>query len=268
MTSFEADGFLSAEMAEWETAISARYSKKFKLAADTTRITNRVIHAIKPHSEHVPDLMLATLLIRQVSSYQSVLILLSRGLETQAQVLLRHVAELMFIVGAIRKDETFVSQYVLSEDISRVKSLEAIARDKRRRGEDVDEKTKELIATLREKIRNEKPTAFHAERIAQIAGLSSYYDNLYRFTSMAVHVSPRELNGAFELDSSGNVASLTYGPIVEGLDVWLDYSTSMMLYTLQDAASHFEIDVIAEIESLRSANEALAGLSTQVQGGT
>lgn len=263
MTKFETDGFLSTEIAEFERTIAARYAKKFELATETNRLTHRVIYAIKPHNEHVPDLMLATLLIRQASSYQSFFILLSKGLETQAQVLLRILAELMFVTGAIRKDEKFVNQYVLSEDISRVKSLEAIARDKQSRGEDVDEKTKELIATLREKIRSEDLTTFSTERIAQIAGLSSYYDNLYRFTSMAVHASPRELNGAFELDSSGNVAALNYGPIVEDLDLYLDYAISMMLYALHEVASHFKIDVIAEIESLQRANNALAGPSIQ-----
>lgn len=263
MTKFETDGFLSAEISEFETTISARYAEKFKLATETNRLTHRVIYAIKPHSEHVPDLLLATLLIREASSYQGLLILLSKGLETQAKGLLRILAELMFVTGAIRKDENFVSEYVLSEDISRVKSLEAIARDKQSRGEDVDEKTKELIAALREKIRKDELSTFSTEQIARKAGLSSYYDTLYRFTSMAVHASPRELNTAFELDSSGNVVALNYGPVVADLDMHLDYAISMMLYAVHEVASHFKIDVIAEIESLQQANNALARPSIQ-----
>src|ERR1700722_17115316 len=143
MTTFETDGFLSAEISGFERTIAARYSKKLELATETNRLTHRVMYSIKPHSEHVPDLMLAALLIRQASSFQGFLILLSKGLETQAQVLLRNLAEMMFITGAIRKDQEFVTQYVLSEDVSRVKSLEAIVKDKQSRGEDVNEKTKE-----------------------------------------------------------------------------------------------------------------------------
>ena len=131
MTTFETDGFLSAEISGFERTIAARYAKKFELAAETNRLTHRVMYSIKPHSEHVPDLMLAALLIRQASSFQGFLILLSKGLETQAQVLLRNLAEMMSLSMSYPKI------------VSRVKSLEAIVKDKQSRGEDVDEKTNE-----------------------------------------------------------------------------------------------------------------------------
>jgi hypothetical protein len=267
MSTFETEGFLSSKISQVEKTIAARYPEKFQLADDTNRLTHRVIYAIKPHNEHVPDLMLAALLIRQASSFQGFLILLGKGLETQAQILLRNLAEMMFITGAIRKDDKFVTQYVLSEDISRLKSLEAIVKDKRSRGEEIDEKTKDLIVTLREKIRSEELTSFSTERIARTAGLSSYYDTLYRFTSMAVHASPRELNTAFEVDSSGNVVSVNYEPVVEDLDMYIDYGISMMLYTLHETTSHFKIDVIPEIERLQRVNSELAGPPRQSETG-
>lgn len=207
--------------------------------------------------------MLATLLVRQASAFQGFLVLLCKGLETQAQILLRNLAELMFITGAIRKDEKFAGRYVLSEDIPRVRALEAIVRDKRRRNEDVDKKTTELIDELRAKIKRDRLTTFTVERIAEIAGLSSYYDNLYRFTSMAAHASPRELNTALDVDASGNVVSLSYEPVVDDLDMHLDYGISVMLYTLHETASHFAVDVVGDIEKLQRLNQELAGPGEQ-----
>jgi hypothetical protein len=267
MTLFETDGFLSGELGKYEADIRIKYESKFQLAMKTNRLTHRVMYSIKPYNEHLPDLMLAALLIKQANAYQGVLILLGKGIETQAQILLRNLAEMMFITGAIRKDEDFVRQYVLSEDVSRLKSLEAIARDKRRRGEDIDEKTQTLIKTLREKIGTEELSPFSTERIAQIAGLSSYYDNLYRFTSMAAHASPRELNTTLEVDTSGRVLALNYGPVVDELDMHLDYGVSMMLYSLHEIASHFKIDVIADIEELQRLNAELAGPSPMARDG-
>jgi hypothetical protein len=81
MTTFETDGFLSAEILEFARTIAGRYAKKLELAADTNRLAHRVIYSIKPHSEHAPDLILAALLTRQASAFQSIVILLRNGLE-------------------------------------------------------------------------------------------------------------------------------------------------------------------------------------------
>jgi len=166
---------------------------------------------------------------------------------------------MMFVTGAIGKDKRFVDRYVLSEDVTRVRSLEAIVRDKKRRREAVDEATTKLIDELRAKIKREGTTTFTTERIAEIAGLSSYYDNLYLFTSMAAHASPRELNTALVTDANGKVVSLSYEPVVDDLDMQLDYGISMMLYTLHETASHFSLDIVADIEELQKLNQQLAG---------
>lgn len=124
MSTLETDGFLSKQIAEVEKTIAARYPEKWQLLTDTNRLTHRVIYSIHPHSQHVTELMLAALLIRQASAFQGFAILLGKGLFTQAQIVLRNLAEMIFITGAIRKDDQFVNQYVLAEDVSRVKSLD------------------------------------------------------------------------------------------------------------------------------------------------
>lgn len=259
MTEFETDGFLSADIAGAERAIAARYPEKLDLATETNRITHRVIYSVKPHDGHVGELLLAALLTRQATAFQAFLILLRKGLETQAQIILRNLAEMMFITGAIGKDKTFADRWVVSEDVSRLKSLEAIARDKERRSEKVDEDTTRLIEELRARIKTERPETFTTARIAEIADLMSYYDNLYRLTSMAVHASPRELNTAFVVDDDGNVVSMRYEPVVEGLDIYLDYAISVMLYSLHEIASHFGLEVVGDIERLQQVNQQLAG---------
>ena len=266
MTTFETDGFLSAEILEFQRTIAGRYAEKLELAVEANRLTHRVLYSIKPHSEHVPDLMLAAMLIRQASAFQSIVILLRHGLETQSQVLLRNLAEMMFITGAIRKDETFAERYVLAEEVGRLKALEAIVRDKQRRHEEVDADTTRLIGELRAKIKRDPPERFTTARIAEIAELSSYYDNVYRYTSMAVHASPRELNTAFTVDADGNVASMRYEPMVEDLDLCFDYGITMMLYTLHEVASHFGLKLVGEIEKLQHVNQQLAGATAQQLG--
>lgn len=266
MTTFETDGFLSTEILEFERIIAGRYAKKLELAGDTNRLAHRVIYSIKPHSGHVTELFLAALLTRQASVFQSIVILLRNGLETQSQILVRNLAEMMFITGAIRKDETFVKRYVLAEQVGRLKALEAIVRDKQGRQEEVDADTTRLIGELRAEVKRDPPETFTTHRIAEIAGLLSYYDNVYRYTSMAVHGSPRELNTAFVVDADGNVVSMRYEPVVDDLDMCFDYGISMMLYTLHETASHFALELVGEIEKLQHVNQQLAGPTARPRG--
>jgi hypothetical protein len=259
MTTFETDGFLSADIVGAERAIAARYQRKLELATETNRLTHRVIYSVKPHSEHVTELLLAALLTRQAAAFQAFLILLGKGLETQAQIILRNLAEMMFITGAIGKDKTFADKYVLSEEVSRLKTLEAIAKDQQCRGERVDGDTTRLIEELRAQTKGKRPETFTAARMAEIAGLSSYYDNLYRLTSMAVHASPRELNTAFVVDGEGNLVSMRYEPVVDDLDLYLDYAISVMLYSLHEMATHFGLGLVGDIEKVQQINQQLAG---------
>lgn len=260
MSTFETDGFLSDELSEITEPATAQYASKLELASDANRLAHKMIYSVDVKNEHLPDILLATLLTRQTASFQSFYILLRKGLLTQAKILLRNLAETMFIVGAIRKDVEFPNRYVLSEEISRKKSLEALMRDRQRRGGDIDQETKDLIAALKEKIESESITTFSTEQIAQIAGLQSYYDTLYRLTSLSVHTSPRGLDETLETDENGTIISLKYGPTIDGLDMYIDYGISIFLYALHEIASHFE-QPVEDIETFQQKNNELAEAS-------
>ncbi len=251
MTTFETDGFLSDEP-DFEAQAEERYGEKLELAADANRLAHGLIYSIQIHNEHLPDILLATLLARQSSSFQSFYLLLKKGLFFQSQILLRNIAENMFIIGASRKDPEFAGKYVLSEEVTRKKSLDALVRDEQSRGNDVDQEVLDLIATLVEKIESEGITTYTTERMAQIAELSSYYDTLYRLTSMSVHTSSRGLDSALETDDDGKITAVTYEPIFDGLDMYIDYGISMMLYSLHEIASQFASAIVRQRFQSRS----------------
>jgi hypothetical protein len=258
MTTFESDGFLSDEIVDYEKEIFERYKDKLRLSQDVNRIAHQIIYAIQIKNEHLPDLLLATLLTRQATSFQAFLILIQKGLLTQVEILLRNIAENMFIIGAIGKDLDFADKYVLAEEVSRKKALVRIKNNMEKNGQKVDQKTIDLIADLDSKIRDESIQTFTTERIAHIAELSSYYDTLYPLTSMAVHTSTRGLDKTLKTNSDGKVISLDYGPAIEFYDMHLDYGISMMLYSLHEIATYFSIDT-NNIENLQQRNKGLAG---------
>ncbi len=256
MTSFETDGFLSDGISGWEEDFDNRYPAKLQLATEVNRLAHDLIFSIEITSSDLKDLMLSTLLSRQISTFQAFIIVARRGLIDQAEMMVRAIAEVMFLVGAIRKEESFAKRWALSDEISRKKNLVRLNADRCRRGEQPDEAAVALIAELEKRIRDERIEKFSTERIAKIAGLESYYDTLYGFLSMAVHSSTRSLEKALKINASRKVTSVTYKPVVDGFDMHLDFATCMTLYVLHEVSVHFRKNP-SHVEALQRKNESL-----------
>lgn len=264
ISQFETDGFLSDQALAAESEIVARYQAAFDIAYEANRLTHKVLYGADVHNEDQMELLYITLLTKQARSLQGFLLLLRRGLLSPAQILLRNLAESMFIIGALGKDDTFGAKFVRSEQISRKKALEALTRHMKARGQEVPPDTRDLIDQLGAEIKNEGLVAFTTEQIARIAGLSSYYDSLYRLTSMEVHTSPRALEDALIVED-GKVVALKYEPETEGLGMYLHYAISVMLHSLHECAQHFGFPV-DPIEALQKTNNEVAEASRARSG--
>lgn len=259
MTLFDTDGFLSEQALEAEAEILTQYQVAFDIATKTNQLTHKVLFAANVHNEDGLELLYITLLTKQARAFQGFILLLRRGLLAPAQVLLRNLAETMFIVGALGKDTTFGTRYIASEEIARKKLLNALVKNAQQHREDVDQETKDLIAAIDKRIRDEKIVAFKTEQIARIAELTPYYDSLYRFTSMEVHTSARALEDALIVED-GVIVSLKYEPVTEKLDMYLHYAISAMLHSLHECSQHFQLSTDA-IEALQQTNNKVAEAS-------
>ena len=262
MSIFSTDGFLSDAISEWESGFERQYSSKLELSIAVNHLAHRIVFDLDIGSEDLRDLLLSTLLARQLSTFQGFVLLSRKGMIFQAEMLVRALAESMFLVGAICKEAGFARQWILGDEVGRKKALARLNEDRRRRGEPPDEAAVALIAELEKRIRDEGITKPSTEQIAKLAGLESYYDTLYGFFSMAVHSSSRSLDKALQKDSDGRLTHVEYGPEIDGFDMHFDYAISMMLYVLHEVAAHFKKDV-AEIEALQRRNDDLAGKAQQ-----
>lgn len=259
MTSFETNGFLSDAISGWEEDFEKRYAAKLQIATEANRLAHEVIFSIAIISSDLKEILLSTLLSRQISTFQAFIIVARKGLIDQAEMMVRALAELMFLVGAIRKDERFAEKWVLSDEISRKKNLVRLNADRCRRGEQPDEGAVALIAELEKRIRDERIEKLSTEQIAKRAGLESYYDTVYGLFSLAVHSSTRSLHKALQIDDSGKVTSVTYGPVLDGFDMHFDFATSMTLYVLHEVSLHFKKNP-SLVEALQRKNENLGNI--------
>lgn len=256
MSDFETDGFLSDQVLESEAKIVARYKTAFDIATKANQLAHTVLFTADVHNEDGQELLYITLLTKQARAFQGFILLLKRGLLAPAQVLLRNMAETMFIVGALGQDRTFGARYIASEEIARKKLLSALVKNAQQRGEVVAQETKDLIASIEKRIKDEKITAFRIEQIAEIAKLTPYYDSLYRFTSTEAHTSARSLEDALIVED-GVIVSLKYEPVTEKLDMYLHYGISMMLHSLHECSQHFAMPLDA-IEAVQKTNNEVA----------
>jgi len=258
MTTFSTDGFLSDELSAWASDFEKQYSSKLELSIAVNRLAHKIVFALDIGSEELRDLLLSTLLARQLSTFQGFVLLSRAGMIFQAEMLVRALAEAMFLVGAICRNPDFANQWILGDEVSRKKALVRLNEDRRRRGELPDETAVALIAELDKRIRDEGITKPSTEQIARLAGLESYYNTVYGVFSMAVHSSSRSLDKALQKDRDGKLIHVEYGPELDGFDMHFDYAISMVLYVLHEVAAHFHKDV-AEIEALQKRNAELAG---------
>lgn len=144
MTDFATHGFLSDDIRDFEADILANFKDRFDLANEANKVAHEIIYSVDIH-RNLTDRLLATLLTRQASSFQSFLILIRKGLLAQGEIILRNISETMFIVGAIGKDETFAERYVLSEEVSRRKALVRLRENHKKHGKETEQETIELF---------------------------------------------------------------------------------------------------------------------------
>lgn len=255
-THFKTDGFLSDELSCFERQITDRYSVQLDFAIEVNRIAQEIIGTLQIDRHDLGGVLMGTLLTRQAEAFQAFLILVTKGLLFQAQIILRSIAESMFVVGAISKEETFAGDFIpiLRDHMSRLKFARALRSYHERKGssnEDLDNLIKELEVMVKESEYDESEERanrrtlqpFSTEKIARIAQMEDVYDTTYRRTSLAVHTSPTSLNETFVVDENNEVEALKYEPKMDDLEIWLFSAIEMTLCTLHQMTEHFSLDV-------------------------
>ena len=256
-TRFETDGFLSDELSRFESQITDRYSDQLEFAKEVNRIAQEIIGTVQIDRDELRSNLMGTLLIRQVESFQAFVILVGKGLFFQAQIILRNIAESMFIVGAIVNKQTFAEEFIGRIVFSDLKMAKGLRNFLVRRGDEIPDVLKNLIKESEDRIKELEDKArvgkrgkkkgrtiqpFRTEEIAKIAQMEDFYDTVYRYMSLAVHTSPRSLNEVFIVGRNGEVEALDYQPRVDRLETVIFSATEMTLFTLRKVAEHFSLE--------------------------
>ena len=221
--------------------IQGTYPDLWELAIDTNNYLVSFQSSVNANSNKLHEVIGVTLFIRCLTSYQALLMLASKGMLPQSQLMLRGLVEALFILVAISKDNEFAKTYVGHEEHQRKGVLNKLKRYKEfANEEDPDiKKATAIVEDIKVNIEENNIRKLSTEEISKVAGLHSWYDTVYAITSTAVHVSARTLESHLIADDdTGEIISFLNEPDIEGIGMPLGTGMNSM---------HIATDAICDI---------------------
>jgi hypothetical protein len=245
------NGFLSPEMSAITRRIRSSQDQLFSLADDVNRCCHAAIFQTQANRENKQQLLVYCLLGRAMTTYQAIVLVVERGMPAESSVLLRVLLEVFFRIAAIAKNVNIVATYVDNDLIQRKISLGKLEEIQHTEKPKLD--PSELVrmrAQLDHEIQESGVKGKTTEWYATQAGHRDLYLSAYTVLSDSVHVSARNLLGAFETDPEGYLVRLKYGPSDESSDDTLLTAIEFMLLSLNEASRVLAIDLQSDREAL------------------
>ena len=132
MSKIEIDGFLSQEADDGRNVILNSYRDAFLLAKDLNRESMSLFREYSLCLNNEVKIAIAALMTRIVETYQGVLIMLERGMTSQARMLVRSQLEALFTMAALVKNPNLYDSYAAKHFISTISALKAAKRWKQK----------------------------------------------------------------------------------------------------------------------------------------
>lgn len=243
--------FLSPMMSEVTAQIRNAHKKIFTLVDKINQLTNREILATEILNNDEQHLVVACLLHRALTTYQGVVVLVERGMPSEAKVLLRTQLEVMFQLVAITKDREVGRAYILQDEVHRKKFINKfkLLSDpvKASVGNPVLE---DLLATIDQRIHDGDIRKCTTEWFAERAELLDFYHSAYSVFSRTVHAHVRDLETALIVDTQGKVTGFAYGPTDAGLEEIVLTAIESFLFSVQGAFSVLPSDSHAAFSAI------------------
>jgi|GEM_PF-2547123 len=199
------------------------------------------------------------LLLRLIDLTESILVLATGRPQQELKSLFRIFLEAYFIFGNVCLDADFVPIYFQTDEVNRLRLLNAGERHSHELFENLNRYAKQgARAQLRERVKREGFKASEVYQYAEKIGCAHIYDSMYRITSAQVHTTPRCLESYVDADRNGNISKI--GPRRDNETAQqVVYDTTVFLFkTLRGACELFGSRKVSSIEELEARLEAAA----------
>lgn len=112
---FYEKGFLGESIQEFTGGVLQQYEQFFAAATKLVELGYNIMMNLQPKDNNLQQILIASVLIRVLNGFQSVIILSRYGLVFDAKVVLRGQLESLFILKRLTVDSSFVKEYIDSD---------------------------------------------------------------------------------------------------------------------------------------------------------
>lgn len=203
MSDFDINGFLGAQASSIRNTFIERYKKLFTFAEDLNRFSISLTSQAGyfPFQKYQKDLVIGSLFCKCITSYQSVILILSYGLPNESEVLLRSLMESTFILHACCNEEDYYKNYLKSHEYQRLHLAKNILSNNIPIDLTPSFSEKEITKAENECKQLQK-YKLNFREIARKAGLERYYFTEYWSLSLSTHNSPHSTERYIRLNEN------------------------------------------------------------------
>ncbi len=240
--SFNENGFLDNDTANMAAKISKQAKNGFEVIYDINRFAEKIKVRFKINNRNGQQVIVACLFIRILEGFQSAIILDCYGLAHDTKILIRAVLETLILLKNCCEDEEFVVQYIQTDEQDRLTWMNVA----HKYSEDLfrlarEYATQERRSKLKEKIANEDIKNLGVEALAIKAGLQDWYNTIYRYTSQAVHSTPRSLEKYTVVGENDEICGFRHEPNHDDTKIHLFTLADLLLISLECTCSLFGV---------------------------
>lgn len=238
------DGFLGHRIEEWTKDHRLSSRELFSLCEELNRECHRFLSGRSVRLDSEIEKTSAVLFARMMEHYQSVIVLLERGMDNSARVMFRAFLEGYFALKAMMADpdflDLFLNQFLLyrKSTINRIRNsthdlLQSIR----------DEFSDELVEEINQQIQDLGVRKLTIEEMARRAGLEPVYAVAYIQLCQATHTSAFDLENHLRIESeSDEIVGFRYGPSNAEASRLLPLACMCMADSLEEVSKIFGVD--------------------------
>ncbi len=252
MSDFDTIGFLSSEVDKQHNEIKSAYPEQYALTMKVNTFCQGLQYELEFHTDSNDQILAATLFARSVSTYQAFIILLLKGMQDQASMVLRCLMECVFLLVAISKNPGYSEKIAKSDQAAYKKSRNKLKRFLERHNPNHSDLSiiEDQIQEVSQVIADHNCKQFRISDIAKDADLEDWYDIVYSVLCEAVHSSPRSLEELLAIEDN-KITCLRNHPRSDDLDPLFITGLNIMLFSIEAISSILNKDTIEFTGELR-----------------
>ena len=209
-------GFLSDELSSWRELIRQKHAKYFALVERVNAFCQETKYNLSVHSKDGQQVLAAGLMLKILNDAQAAVLLIERGLISQARSLLRVAAEGVINLANMTESEDFYRSFIMAAEKARLSLLRAIQDRPEPHFDDARKHiTPELVKDLANQIKEANVSHAKIKQLAENVNLSHLYVMPYKLFSPHVHSGPLALEKYIKTGQDGELEEFVWGPDAE-----------------------------------------------------